>query len=187
VTRPLIAVIGDRNIPDSDPRRPLATKLGEALISEGYAAVTGGVGDLARCVADGARSSATYREGALVAILPGFDPAAASDVADTVLATGLDHGRNLIVSNSDAVVAIGGGAGTLSEIAFAWALHRLVIAYRVGGWSGKLAGTRIDARVRYPEIPDDQVYGVDGAQGVIDLLREMLPLYRRRHTGIRDR
>jgi uncharacterized protein (TIGR00725 family) len=186
MTRPLIAVIGDRRIPESDPRRVLATELGEALISEGYAAVTGGVGDLARCVATGARRSGKYHEGALVAVLPGFDPAVASDVADTVLATGMDHARNLIVSNSDAVIAIGGGAGTLSEIAYAWALHRLVIAYRVGGWSGKLAGTRIDERVRYAELPEDQVYGVDGAAGVIDLLRKLLPLYRRRHTRIPD-
>ncbi|HEV2166350.1 MAG TPA: acyl-CoA synthetase [Thermoplasmata archaeon] len=186
MTRPLIAVIGDRSIPESDPRRVLATELGKVLISEGYAALTGGIGDLARCVAVGARSSGKYREGALVAVLPGFDPASASDVADTVLATGLDHARNLIVSNSDAVVAIGGGAGTLSEIAHAWALHRLVIAYRVAGWSGRLAGTRVDDRVRYPEIADDQVYGVDGASDVINLLRNLLPLYRRRHTRIPD-
>jgi uncharacterized protein (TIGR00725 family) len=184
MSRPLIAVIGDRSIPESDSRGVLAAELGRALVSEGYAVLTGGVGDLARHVAIGARTSEKYREGALVAVLPGFDPASASDFADTVLATGLDHARNLIVSNSDAVVAIGGGAGTLSEMAFAWALHRLVIAYRVRGWSGTLAGTRIDDRVRYPDVPGDQVYGVDNAPAVIDLLSQLLPVYSRRHSRI---
>ncbi len=186
MTRPLIAVIGDRSIPESDRRRALAIELGKALISKGYTVLTGGIGDLARCVAVGARSSDKYREGALVAVLPGFDPTPAANAADTVLATGLDHARNLIVSNSDAVVAIGGGAGTLSELAYAWALHRLVIAYRVAGWSGRLAGTRVDNRIRYPEIHDDQVYGVDDASGVIALLGDLLKLYRRRHTMIPD-
>jgi len=38
--------------------------------------------------------------------------------------------RNLLVSQADAVVAVGGGAGTLSEIALAWMYFRLIIAFR---------------------------------------------------------
>lgn len=90
----------------------------------------------------------------------------------------------MLVANSDAVIAVGGGAGTLSEIAFAWSLKRLVLGYRMDGWSGKLAGTRIDSRSRYPNLPDDQVYPVDNADEVIRYLAELLPKYRRRHTRI---
>jgi hypothetical protein len=77
------------------------------------------------------------------------------------------------------VVAIGGGAGTLSEIAFAWIQRRLVIGYRVEGWSGRLAGTRVDEWVRLPSIPDDQVFGVESAAEAVEVLRRRLPEYAR--------
>ena len=86
--------------------------------------MTGGLGDLPKAIAKGARKSPNYTDGILIAILPGFDPSAADNCVDIVIATGLDEARNLIVANSDAVVAIGGGAGTLSEIAYAWSLKR---------------------------------------------------------------
>jgi len=184
--RPTVSVVGDRDLPDSDRRSELAEELGRALIRAGYVIVTGGLGSLTAHIASGARSSEAYREGHLIAVLPGFDPALAEERADIVLATGLDHARNLIVANSDAVVALGGGAGTLSEIGFAWALHRLVIAYRVNGWSGMVADSRIDERIRYPDISDDRVYGVDTTAEVIDLLSNLLPQYQRRHHGIPD-
>ena len=47
--------------------------------------------------------------------------------------------RNALVANSEAVVAVGGGAGTLSEIAFAWQFNRLILA--VGG-EGQSTGRR---------------------------------------------
>lgn len=56
---------------------------------------------------------AAFREGDTIAILPGEDPAAASEHADIVICTGLGSYRNGIVGRSNAVVAVGGGAGTL--------------------------------------------------------------------------
>jgi len=182
--RSLIAVVGDTHMQRGSAKRKAASALGERLADEGYLIVTGGLGDLPRALAEGARSSKNYREGCLIALVPGFDPRAAGANADVPIATGLDQARNMLVANSDAVVAIGGGAGTLSEIAFAWALKRLILAYRVDGWSGKLAGTRIDSRIRYPKLPDDQVYAVDGAEDVIRHLARLLPKYSRRHTRI---
>ena len=70
------------------------------------------------------------------------------------------------------------GAGTLSELAFAWIYRRLVIAFRVPGWSGRLAGTRIDDRVRFPTIPDDQVFAVDEPEEAVAVLRARLAQYR---------
>ena len=84
--------------------------------------------------------------------------------ADIVIATGLDIYRNVIVANSDAVIAVGGGAGTLAEMSNAWPLKRLMIAFsNVDGWSGKVADTRLDHRIRYPEIEEDRVFGVTSA------------------------
>jgi uncharacterized protein (TIGR00725 family) len=55
-----------------------------------------------------------------VGILPGEDPAAANPHVDVAVATGLGHARNaLVVMNGDAVVAVDGGPGTLSELGHA--------------------------------------------------------------------
>ncbi len=183
--RPLIAVVGDTHMARASKKWNLAVALGRRLVEERYRIVSGGLGDLPAALAKGARSSTRYREGDLVAILPGFDPSEAGDCADVVIATGLDYGRNLIVANSDAVVAIGGGAGTLSEIALAWSLKRLVIAYRVPGWSGRLAGKAVDHRKRGFVTLADQVFPVDEAGEVVALLRRLARVYRSRHGGAR--
>ena len=93
--------------------------------------------------------------------------------------------RNAIVSNSYAVIGVGGGAGTLCEYAFAWSFKRLIIAFEnTGGWSEKLAGTRIANDNRYPNIPEDKVYGVTSADEAIELLNKYIDEYTVRHIGI---
>lgn len=101
----------------------------------------------------GARDSAVWTPGTVVALLPGFDPDHANRYADVVIPTGLDHLRNSLVAQADAVVAIGGGAGTLTEIGLAWIYRRLIVALRVDGWSGKLADLCVDDRIRYEDTP----------------------------------
>ena len=60
------------------------------------------------------------RRGTTIGLLPGEDRDAANGWVDVAIATGLGEMRNgLIVRATDAVIAIGGGAGTLSEIALA--------------------------------------------------------------------
>ena len=120
----------------------------------------------------------------MIAILPGFDPSIAEEYADVTIATGLDEARNVIIANSDAVIAIGGGAGTLSEIAYAWALKRLILAFDVSGWSGELADRRVDDRKRYPEIPNDTVFKITNCDEAIGKLQEYLPKYNKRHNKI---
>ena len=51
-----------------------------------------------------------------------------------------------MVANSEVVVAIGGGAGTLSEIAFAWQFKRPIISIGNEGWADRLAGESLDSR-----------------------------------------
>jgi len=183
--RAIISVIGDREITKGSYKWDLAVALGRRLIDDGYRILSGGVGSLPKALSIGARNSKNYRDGDLIAVVPGFDPGVAEDVADITIATGLDVYRNVIVANGDAVVAIGGGAGTLSEIAYAWSLKRLIICYRVEGWSLELAGRRIDHRIRYSNIPDDRIYPADNETDVSELLKSLLPLYTKRHSSIR--
>jgi len=181
-----IAVIGDANIREDSEKYLLAEKIGRSLIDNGYRLITGGLGGVMEAASKGARSSSCYKHGDIVGILPGNDPTEANAYVDICIPTGLDLARNLIVANADAVIAIGGGAGTLAEMANAWALNRLIIACRVDGWSGKLADQKIDSRTRYPDIPDDRVYGVTSDMEVIECLR-ILPRYNKRHKQVKRR
>ena len=73
----------------------------------------------------------------------------------------------------------------MSEIAVSWSTFKLIIAYRtVEGWSSKLADTRLDERIRYPQIPDDKVYGADSPEEVAAILKEKIHLYNRVFNGI---
>ena len=174
--RRTVSVIGNAGLSESDPRYGLARELGGELITNGYRLVTGGLGGCMEAVCRGARESREYSEGDIVGILPGYDPDDANCYVDIPIATGIFHARNTIVANSDAVIAMGGGSGTLSEMAMAWIMQRLLIAFRVEGWSGELADRRLDHRIRYPDIPDDRVYGVDTVEEAIRYL-ELLPRY----------
>ena len=83
------------------------------------------------------------------------------------------------------VIGVGGGAGSLSEMANAWALQRLVVAYRTAeGWSSKLADTRLDTRIRYSDIPEDRVYGADTAEEALEIINKYIDRYDRYHLGI---
>ncbi len=132
----------------------------------------------------GVRASPNWFDGAGIGILPGYDISQANQFVDIAILTGLDHARNVIVAHSAAVIAIGGGAGTLSEMALAWAYGRLVIGLRCGGSSELLAGRPIDGRVRYPDLPNDQVFAADSVALAMDLLKRWLPRYTKIHWRI---
>jgi uncharacterized protein (TIGR00725 family) len=175
---PIVAVVGDGTIAAGCPQEALAERVGEALVDAGYRVLTGGLGGVMGAASRGAARSPARTPGSVLALLPGDEPEDANPHVDVAIATGLGHARNLLVAHAEAVVAIGGGAGTLSELAFAWIHRRLVIAFHGAGWSGRLAGTRIDERVRFPAIRDDRVFGVDTPEQVVAVLTERLPAYR---------
>jgi len=84
----------------------------------------GGLGGVMAAAARGARQAG----GLTVGILPGNDPAAANPDIDVALATGMGEMRNaLIVRAAGAIIAIGGGWGTLSEIALARRIETPVV------------------------------------------------------------
>jgi uncharacterized protein (TIGR00725 family) len=135
----------------------------------------------------GARTSSRYQPGDTVAVLPGHDPGDANPFADVVIPSGLDHVRNSIVAHADAVIAIGGGAGTMSEICLAWIYKRLIVALMVDGWSGRIADQRVDERVRYPNEPDDRVFGAASAADAVNIVADRVSRFDARHGAIRRR
>lgn len=188
MTRKTVAVIGDAKITEGGAKYRFAFDTGRALVDAGYRVQTGGLGGVMEAAFRGAKSSPAYREGDTIAILPSFCAGDAGGYADIVIPTGLDIMRNAMVVNADAVVAVGGGAGTLSEMAMAWSLGKLVVACdSVEGWSAELAGRRIDGRVRYPEIADDRVYAASSPDEAVRIIEERAGLYTARHEGIKFR
>lgn len=86
-------------------------------------------------------------DGLSVALLPGRDRRDANDFASVVLPTSLGEARNVvIVAAVDAVIAIGGEFGTLSEIAFALKTRKRVVALE--SWDLEKAGAPSGAIVR---------------------------------------
>ncbi len=181
--RATVAVIGDGTAAEGSDAFRLGEGLGERLIAAGFRVVTGGYGGVMEAACRGAHRAAAYRPGDTIGILPGHDVDAANRYVDIALATGLGAGRNVLVAHADAVVAVGGGVGTLSEIAFAWMYGRLVVGFRIAGWSGRLAGGRLDERIRFAAIPDDQVFGVDTPEEATAIIAARLPEYVRAAAG----
>jgi uncharacterized protein (TIGR00725 family) len=102
----------------------VAEEVGGLLAEGGAVVVCGGLGGVMEAACRGAKS----KLGLTVGLLPGLDRSAANGWVDVAVATGLGELRNgLIVRASDALVAVGGGAGTLSEIAFALKVGRPVV------------------------------------------------------------
>lgn len=175
--RTTVAVIGNASC-EPDARVEMnARKLRTLLVDSGYRIITGGLGGVMEAACRGAKQSKHYPEGDTVGLLPGHSPEGANPFVDIVIPTGLDRGRNYLVAHSDAVIAIGGGAGTLSEICYAWMHKRLIIALGKEGWAGKLAGEKLDGRIRFKDIPGDQIYAASEPRDAINLLKRLVPVY----------
>jgi uncharacterized protein (TIGR00725 family) len=110
-----VAVVGT-GADATEAQCALAEEVGALLAEAGATVVTGGRGGVMEAACRGARS----RHGTTVGLLPGLDRSEANGWVQVAIPTGLGELRNgLIVRAADAVVAIGGGTGTLSEIALA--------------------------------------------------------------------
>ena len=102
-----------------------AREVGRLLARSGAVVINGGYGGVMGAASEGAAAEG----GTVVGILSAADREGANDHLTLSLPTGLGQGRNLlIVTAADSVIAIGGGWGTLSEIALARRLGRAVLA-----------------------------------------------------------
>ena len=137
------------------PRRSAATSR-----AAGAVVVTGGLGGVMQAASRGAAAPG----GETIGILPGADAAEANEFVRTPIATGLGVARNLVVvTSADAVIAVGGRHGTLSEIGLALRMGRHVVG--LSSWriesDHRLGGPRVH-RARDPR---------DGVELVLKLAR----------------
>lgn len=114
-----IGVVGEREC-DEDLWQ-VAYDVGRRIAENGAIMLCGGMGGIMEAASRGNSDAG----GISIGILPGFSRLEANKYIKYSIATGMDEGRNVILVRScDAIVAVGGGFGTLSEIAFA---HRFGI------------------------------------------------------------
>jgi uncharacterized protein (TIGR00725 family) len=137
----IIAVIGNSSCSPEETK--LAVHVGELLAQRGVTIICGGLGGVMEAVCRGAKS----KGGLTVGILPGQDTCMANPWVDIPVVTGLGEARNVVVVKSaQAVVAIGGSYGTLSEIAFA--LKNDIPVIGLNTWSLSRNGREEDSVIR---------------------------------------
>lgn len=123
--RRLIGVIGSRDC-DAAVYDDACT-VGRLLASRGFGVICGGLSGVMEAVCKGAAEAG----GLTVGVLPGEDPGSANPYVQVRIATGMGIARNvIIVRSSAAVIAMSGGAGTLSEIAHCLQLGVPVVGLR---------------------------------------------------------
>lgn len=157
--RPQVTVIGSA---DADPAMlDAAEASGRVIAGLPAVLVTGGRGGVMEAASQGAAAAG----GLVVGILPGADHAAANPWCSVVIPTGMGQARNLPnVLAGDAVVVVGGAAGTLSELAFAWRFGRPCLAWTTcGGVAAAWAGKRLDNSREGSIIPIEDVAGLETA------------------------
>jgi len=135
----------------------VGVEVGRCIAEAGATLLCGGLGGMMCAAAEGARSAG----GPTVGILPGFDKADANEFIDTSIPTGLGAYRNAILVNAcDAVIAIHGAYGTLSEIAFALRLGIPVVGLHT--WEVMRNGT-----------PDKGIHVAHSAAEAVELAMQL--------------
>lgn len=118
----IISVIGAGSC--IDETYSIAEEVGRYIAQRGAVLITGGLGGVMEAASKGAYEAG----GTVIGILPGFTKDDANAYVTVPVTTGLSHARNVIVVRSaDAVIAVAGEYGTLSEIAIALKLGKPVI------------------------------------------------------------
>ncbi len=159
-----VTVIGDAYA-DAE-KYNFCLELGRILAEMKIVLITGGRSGVMEAVCKGAYQAG----GNTIGILPGSDKKDANEYCRVVIPTGMGHGRNILtVMAADVVIAVGGQAGTLTEMGFAWIYQKPIIAIRkFGGWSEKMSGEAFDSR------REDKIIGVNHLEEVKQELKKLL-------------
>jgi len=153
-----ISVIGAANSDQETAR--LAEEVGKLIAEKGAVLVCGGLGGVMTAVSKGAREAG----GVTVGILPGTNRTEANPHLTIALATGLGYARNaLVVQAGDAVIAVGGEFGTLSEIGFALQFGKPVIGLNTWELNRKGLKDSIVA-VKSPKEAVEKAFQLAGAK-----------------------
>ena len=114
IEKSIVAVIGGGE-PSAEETR-LAEEVGRELARQGVTLVCGGLGGVMEAACRGASAEG----GITIGILPGDSPKTANPYVQIPIVTGIGYARNIsVVKSAQAVIAVGGSYGTLSEIAYA--------------------------------------------------------------------
>lgn len=121
-----------------------AYDVGREVARHGAVLLTGGLGGVMEAAARGASDGG----GLVVGIIPHDNKSKANEFCDLVIATGMGHARDFITAYSaDAVIVVGGGSGTLIEMAAAYEKKiPIVVVKGTGGVADRLVDTYIDDR-----------------------------------------
>lgn len=150
-----VGVIGGQICDEEEER--MAYELGGLLAGKGAIIVCGGLGGVMEAACRGAREEG----GVTIGILPGPFRGDANPYVDYAIATDMGQARNaIIVRTADAVVAVGGEYGTLSEIAMALKMGKRVVA--LSSWEIASKG-KSDDRIIRAESPEAAVEAVMGS------------------------
>ena len=141
-----IAVIGDSK--SNLETMKIARDIGKEIAKQNCVLICGGKGGIMEAACRGAQEQG----GITIGILPGNDKSEANEYCTIIISTGMGWARNNIIAlSADGIIAIGGRAGTLSEIAYSWMYKKPIIAIEsVNGWSAQLAGKYLDDRNSKP-------------------------------------
>lgn len=154
-----IGIIGPNNSGCSKGLYEFGVDLGKHLSSRDRVIVCGGLGGFMEAVCKGAKQSDKTFCGQTIGILPDAVNDNANPYIDIPIATGMGIARNIIIINSaDVIITAGGGAGTLSELAFAWQQKKTVLCVTLfDGWAKELAGKNLDSRASGLLVPVNSI------------------------------
>ena len=140
----VIGVIGAGDASEEDCR--VAEIVGEEIARNSCTLLCGAMGGVMEAASRGAKSNG----GTTIGILPGSSKEDCNPYIDYPIVTGMGHARNIIVASScDAIIAIDGSFGTLSEIAFALRLKIPIIGIKT--WD-------VSSEIKKAETPEEAVY-----------------------------
>lgn len=141
-----IAVIGYNKDRCTEKARRIAYEVGSEIAQAGAILVCGGLGGVMESACKGAKD----KNGITVGIIPQEDFSFANDFCDVVICTGIGFARDFITANSaDGIIAIGGGVGTLIEMAVGYMKKKVIVVIEgSGGVSDNYGGKYLDERMR---------------------------------------
>ena len=149
----IISVIGSSN-PATREHVDLAEEVGRELARRNIMVVCGGLSGIMEAVCRGAKSEG----GTTIGILPGRAAAEANSYVDIPIVTSMGYSRNVIVVHTgEAVIAVGGAFGTLSEIGHALSDGIPVIGLKTWPLVTNGDGTDITGAIIQADSPSDAV------------------------------
>jgi len=149
--RKQVAVIGSAGPEEYPGQKPtkktfeIAYEVGKLLAEENVIVICGGKGGIMEAVCKGAKEN----NGITVGVVSGNIRGTSNKYVDVEIVSGFTNfgEEGLIISMADAVIVLGGGAGTLQEIALAYRSKKQIVAIAgLRGWGDKLRNSFIDER-----------------------------------------